>query len=96
MTANQATYAAILALDEASSRRIDPVRARVVGGQQLTSTASTDAHSANNPDSKAAHRGLYLLTKTRGISSRGPHPGDVLYWAACLGGAFLLLLSATT
>jgi hypothetical protein len=35
-----------------------------------------------------------MLADTR--SPRGPHPGDVLYWVACVGGACLLILAATT
>ena len=95
MTNNQATYAAMLALNEASSRRVDPVRARVGSSQQLTNAQSLQSSTENNRDTRK-HRGLYLLADTRGTGPRGPHPGDVLYWAACLGGACLLLLSATT
>ena len=41
--------------------------------------------------------GLQLLAETRPAKSvRGLHPGDVVYWLACLGGACLLLLCATT
>ena len=29
-------------------------------------------------------------------TSRATHPGDILYWVACLGGVGLLLLVATT
>lgn len=96
MTNNQATYAAMLALDEASSRRVDRVRARVGGSQLLTNAQNLCVNSENNQHANSKHRGLYLLADTRGSGPRGPHPGDVLYWAACLGGACLLLLSATT
>ncbi len=96
MTNNQATYAAMLALDEASSRPKDPVRARVgSSSRQLTNAQSLHTSTENNRDTRR-HRGLYLLADTRGTGPRGPHPGDILYWAACLGGACLLLLSATT
>lgn len=27
---------------------------------------------------------------------RGPHPGDILFWVACVGGVGLLLLASTT
>ena len=37
-----------------------------------------------------------LLPETRSPKPFGPHPGDILYWVACLGGACLLLLCATT
>jgi hypothetical protein len=47
-------------------------------------------------DDRAQHHGLFLLPDTRSGGPRGPHPGDVLYWVACVGGACLLLLAATT
>jgi hypothetical protein len=31
----------------------------------------------------------------RETAQRTTHPGDILYWAACLGGACLLLLCST-
>jgi hypothetical protein len=34
------------------------------------------------------------LPDTPGSQPRRLHPGDVLYWVACLGGASLLLLCA--
>jgi hypothetical protein len=30
------------------------------------------------------------------IRRRGPHPGDILFWVACVGGVGLLLLASTT
>jgi hypothetical protein len=89
----------MLALDGSSPHRPDPVRARVGAGQQLTNSQTIPVRKANNADAQAARRRLYLLADTRGTGPRGPrgpHPGDVLYWVACLGGACLLLLSATT
>jgi hypothetical protein len=38
---------------------------------------------------------LHPWADSRGGRPRGPHPGDILYWVACLGGVCLLLLSAT-
>lgn len=93
MTANQATYAAILAMDDAASRRPDPVRAQVGRGQLSEPLQATQAY---RPEVPAEYRGLHLIPDTRDTRPRGPHPGDVLYWVACLGGACLLLLSATT
>ena len=45
---------------------------------------------------EAAPPRLQLVPDTRGGGPRRPHPGDVLYWVACLGGACLLLIAATT
>jgi len=47
-------------------------------------------------DIHAEHPALFLLPDTRNGGPRGPHPGDVLYWVACVGGACLLLLAATS
>jgi hypothetical protein len=30
------------------------------------------------------------------VRRRGPHPGDILFWVACVGGVGLLLLASTT
>jgi hypothetical protein len=38
---------------------------------------------------------LQSAAVTNSDTKRGTHPGDILYWAACLGGACLLLLCAT-
>jgi hypothetical protein len=97
MTADPATYPAMFVLEGgAPSRRPDPVRARVSGGQQIVHSQSLQFDSANRDGMETAHRGLHLPPDTRGGGPRGPHPGDVLYWVACLGGACLLLLCATT
>jgi hypothetical protein len=86
MTSNQATYAALLALDGASSHRSHP----------LTNSQVLHPGLVTRSDAPNEQRGLHLLADTRGTGPRGPHPGDVLYWVACLGGACLLLLCATT
>jgi len=39
-----------------------------------------------------AHFGL---NSTAPRARRGPHPGDILFWVACVGGAGLLLFLAT-
>jgi hypothetical protein len=99
MTADPATYPAIPATfvaGGASPRRTDPVRARVSGGHALTNSPTLYTGHENGSEAHTTHRGLHLLADTRGAGPRGPHPGDVLYWVACLGGACLLLLSATT
>jgi hypothetical protein len=43
----------------------------------------------------ALYRKLYRPAGTYDGGPRGPHPGDVIYWIACLGAAFLLILAAT-
>jgi hypothetical protein len=94
MTANQTTYAAILAMNGTPARRIDRVRARMCAGRSVRTLPSARAFLA---EGQPENHGLHLLADTRGTGpARGPHPGDVLYWVACLGGACLLLLCATT
>ena len=70
-------------------------------GVRCLSRESRGSHAVNAEDAFADpralhHRALHLLGVTRGTGPRGPHPGDILYWAACLGGACLLLIAATT
>lgn len=90
MNAGPATYPAPFA----AGQRFDPVRSRVVVQLQLTNDQMLQADSAARPV-EAAHP-LRLLPDTRGGGPRRPHPGDVLYWVACLGGACLLIILATT
>jgi hypothetical protein len=73
-------------------RALDPVRSRVLVRQQLTNDQLLQADAAAHPAADV----LRLPPDTRSTGPRGPHPGDVLYWVACLGGACLLILSATT
>jgi len=73
------------------SRRIDAVRARIAANSRY---ALADADW--RPEPLPSRRGIHLLPDTRSPRPRGPHPGDILYWVACLGGACLLLFSATT
>jgi hypothetical protein len=62
----------------------------------LHSVASRRPISAyKSGETLAGADGLHLLADTRGTGPRGPHPGDILYWVACLGGACLLLFAAT-
>jgi hypothetical protein len=64
---------------------------------------TTTVNAIHNPDNPPSHdrgliamyRKLYRPADTRGGGPRAPHPGDILYWAACLGAACLLLLAAT-
>jgi hypothetical protein len=88
MTANQAASPSLFLIPGGMSRCSDPVKARVAAPGQLTN-AELDAEADR-------HRGLHLADLTQPRTRRTPHPGDVLYWVACLGGVCLLLLSATT
>lgn len=96
MTANSYPCPALFVVGGASARSADPVRARVSIGDPLTNSQTLYSGRENGSGSHTAHSSLHLLADTRGTGPRGPHPGDVLYWVACLGGACLLLLSATT
>jgi hypothetical protein len=89
------SYSATFAALVASGRGLDPVRARVIVRQQLTNDQILQADAAAHPAAEATPLGLHLPPDTRGSGRRGPHPGDVLYWVACLGGACLLLIAAT-
>ena len=60
------------------------VKSRASGIQASAGAVSTPhmpAHFALNPTTPRARR--------------GPHPGDILFWVACVGGAGLLLFLAT-
>lgn len=91
MTAEPATYPAMFVLEGGSPRRLDPVRARIAAGEQLIHSQGV----LMTPE-ESAHRGLHLPLDARTGGPRRPHPGDVVYWVACLGGACLLLLFAAT
>ena len=91
MTTNQAAYAAILAMDGPRPRRIDRIRARLASSR---SHRNLDSARALRTEQLPETNGLHLVADTHG--PRRPHPADVLYWVACLGGACLLLLCATT
>jgi hypothetical protein len=94
MTTNQAAYAAILAMDGQPSRRLDRVRARMATNRNVRNPQDLRAFRSER---QPQNPGLHLVADTRGTGpARGLHPGDVLYWVACLGGACLLLLCATT
>jgi hypothetical protein len=95
MTADPATYSVSFVIVEGgrSSRRSDPVHARVIGGQQLVNSQRLRIEPADRVAVETAHCGRDFPP---GIRGGGPHPYDVLYWVACLGGAGLLLLCATT
>jgi hypothetical protein len=88
MTANPSACPATVTSMAAIRQGLDPVRARVAVSQHLTNdqmlqAVQTARHSAD---------GMYRPPIT---SRSGPHPGDVLYWVTCVGGACLLLIEAT-
>ena len=85
--------AAAFARSAATGQGLDPVRSRVVVRQQLTNDQMLQANAAAQPVQTIPHA---LLPDTRSGGPRGPHPGDIIYWIACLGGVCLLLLCATT
>lgn len=90
MTTDLAIYPETLPAGSSPSR-LDPVRARV--------TANSTYALANQewrPEPVPARQGIHLLPDTGSPKLSRWHPGDVLYWVACLGGACLLLLCATT
>ena len=91
MIANPATHLVTLAPVAASALGFDRVRARVTVPQQLTNDQIPPADAMARPAVNLFH----LPPDTRGGGPRGPHPGDVLYWVACVGGACLLLIAAT-
>jgi hypothetical protein len=95
MTAEPAIYPATFAPLPASIRALDPVRSRVTVPAQLTNDQILRAESAAY-QAESERLGIHLVPETRGGGPRGPHPGDILYWVACLGGACLLLIAATT
>lgn len=95
MTADHATYPAAFVPLPVSTRGLDPVRSRVTVQPQLTNDQILRAESATYR-AETERLGIHLVPDTRGGGPRGPHPGDVLYWVACLGGACLLLIAATT
>jgi len=88
MTANLTACPATVPSMGAFRQSLDPVRARVAVLQQLTNdqmhkTVEVARHAADIVQRPPIHR------------SSGLHPGDVLYWITCVGGACLLLLTAT-
>jgi hypothetical protein len=92
MTSNQTANPTLFVIPGGSPRRPDPVRARVEAPRQVTHFETLQAFVP----ATAPRRGLHLLPEALKAGSRRLHPGDVVYWVACLGGVCLLLLSATT
>jgi hypothetical protein len=88
LTACPATVAPLAVSGAAFAR----VRIQVSVRPQLANRHTPQADAMARP----AIDVLHLPPDTRGGGPRGPHPGDVLYWAACVGGACLLLMAATS
>ena len=98
MTTESAACPQMPAPHGAWSRGIHLVSSRI-GALRLpgTVTGAAKAPTATEGPSHAyaAQGNLYMLADTRNTGPRVPHPGDVLFWVVCLGGACLLLLIAT-
>jgi len=67
-------------------RGLEPVRARVTACQQLTNDQIIQAFEEARHAADGVHPPPVTST---------PHPGDILYWVTCLGGACLLLIEVT-
>jgi len=94
MTVDPATYPAPSPLEIASWRRPDPARSRAKYEQPLTNAEMLQADAVRRAKSTGeSGRGIPPIPDTG--RPRRPHPGDLLYWVACLGAASLLLLAAT-
>ncbi|MGP8261091.1 MAG: hypothetical protein ACLQM6_14185 [Acidobacteriaceae bacterium] len=91
MTANPANYPATVTSRVPYHQYLDPVRARVTASHQLTNDQMIQAYEAAHHAADDVH----LPPGARGSGPCGPHPGDVLYWITCLGGACLLLIEVT-
>ena len=61
----------------------------------VNSNNNSNKTSASGNGLVARYRSLYRGDNAQSSGSRIPHPGDILYWAACLGAACLLILAAT-
>jgi hypothetical protein len=97
MTTDLATYSEALAISAAACAHPDPVRSRVAYQPQLTNFEKLQAYESQSarPGEVRMNNIGVDLPGTRAPRPRRPHPGDVLYWVACLGGVCGLLLCAT-
>jgi len=84
MNANTATVS-----DPSTRLRPYLVPSRVAYHHPITNHERMQAELAAEHVEEPKHS--FALPDTR---HGGPHPGDVVYWVACLGGACLLLLCA--
>jgi hypothetical protein len=108
MNADSATCLQSSVLEPAHCRRPDLVPSRVAYHHPLTEYEKQQAELAAEQEAGRSPRSRFTLppvpetqtttelstTGSQGLLSRA-HPSDVMYWVACLGGAGLLLLSAT-
>jgi hypothetical protein len=62
----------------------------LLGRTPLSSDSVHSRVAAAHPRTHAEE--LQSSTAAQSNAKRTTHPGDILYWAACLGGAGLLLL----
>ncbi|HEX3571869.1 MAG TPA: hypothetical protein VHU44_13695 [Acidobacteriaceae bacterium] len=92
------------AIDSNRCRRPDAVPSRVAYHHPLTEFEKLQAELVQEQQ-PAPKRRFSLPSETGGTIAfapepqthgrRIPHPGDLVYWVACLGGGCLLLLCAT-
>jgi hypothetical protein len=108
---DSATCLPSAALDSNRCRRPDPVPSRVAYHHPLTEyeklQAEQAAETAQEQQESAPKRRfslppapengstMSLASEHQAHGLRIPHPGDLVYWVACLGGGCLLLLCAT-
>jgi hypothetical protein len=81
-----ASHSAMFALPGRSPQPSDAVHARVAAAHPLTHAEELQSVIPTQTT---------LLNQAHGGGCRSLHPGDILYWVACLGGACLLLICAT-
>jgi hypothetical protein len=86
-----ATRSAMFALLGTAPLHSDPVQSRVAAAHPRTHSEELQAVAAGNP---TAPQQLSPPVRILRSGSRSLHPGDILYWTACLGGVGLLLLFA--
>ena len=95
MTTNQAAYAALLAMDGPPPRRIDRIRAHISASKTLSAVSAVRTAGSFGLHRPNENSGTATLNPLSDSGPRSLHPGDILYWVACLGGACLLLVCAT-
>lgn len=92
MNANTATCLESAGSGSTSCLRPYLVPSRVAYHHPITNHERLQAEMAAEHVEQPATGRHFGLPDTR---HGGPHPGDVVYWVACLGGACLLVLCAT-
>ena len=85
--------------DARRQRRKEAPTTGVKGSRLMITTVKPNSNSnktsASGRGLVALYRRMYRAKDAQGNGTRVPHPGDILYWAACLGAACLLILAAT-